>query len=77
MKNKFDAYTNMIYPGFKTPRGKKKEMSVAAWGYVQDEARKMLAANQGGKYLHPANNQHAQDILAGRVPYGYKVVGSK
>ena len=61
------TYKDMLYPQYDDKFG--KTISAETWKWLQDEAAKNLAKEQG----HEAVRAHWQTIVDGAVPVGYTV----
>jgi len=61
-------YKDMLYPQHNDVFA--QTIDSKTWQWLQDEARKCLAASDGA---HPAVKAHWESIVAGDVPFGYVV----
>jgi len=63
-------YEKMLYPQYKDRF--EKIISRGVWEWIQKEAKKKLRESDR-RYIHPDVKQHWEDIVAGEVPFGFKV----
>ena len=62
-------YDNMLYPQYQYKY--EKTITPWVWGELQNEAKNRLAERDSA---HPDVKAHWESIVAGNVPFGYKVV---
>ena len=70
---KLVRYEDMMYPQYKGKFG--KIISSGTWEWIQEETRKKFDEIDRKSPPHPDVELHWKNILAGIVPFGYKVTG--
>lgn len=60
-------YNEMLYPQMED---KFNEISKDIWEHLQNEAKKKLDEKES---LHPNVKSHMESIVAGKIPFGYKL----
>lgn len=63
-------YDNMLYPQYEN-KFNNKEIPQSIWERLQKQAEELLKTEKG--YAHEKVIAHWQSIIAGNVPFGYKV----
>jgi hypothetical protein len=61
-------FKDMLYPQMEY---KFTTISKETFAWIQVEAKKSLADNNGGFGMHPDVVQHQKNIIAGKIPFGY------
>lgn len=71
-------YDDMLYPQYRYKFDRVIDQST--WDHIQDEARKAIEQDDalsdvGGVRAHPDVRQHWENIVNGKVPFGFHVKG--